>query len=1179
MKVSGGGEAMGWPSRDPQLDVLPGFREPPAGYGQVAFFWWVGDPLTRERLLWQLERLSECRGTMGLQINYAHGYRDGGISYGLTIPSDPPLFSEAWWELVDWFKGEANRRGMAISLSDYTLAIGQGWCVDELLAADPELRGSVLRHHVRDVDHGDVEWALPLVPLMVAAWPLEGEEIVAGEGMDLRAAVEGGVLRWQASGSRRHRIIAVVAERVAASFDPLHPEGGKRYAELFFGQFERRYPGEGGKGLNFFFSDELIFGVEGNLWNDHLAEEFRRRKGYDLVPELPALFVDDGARTPKVRLDYRDVMVALAEEGFFRPVFDWHQKRGMIHGCDHGGRGRHVVEFGDYFRAMRWNQGPGCDQPKLHIDLIKNKVASSIAHLYERPRVWLEGYYSSGWGTSTEMLVRATFTCFAQGQNMLSLHGLYYSTHGGYWEWAPPCNHFRMPYWPHMDAFLTMVERLSYLLSQGRHCCDVAIVYPVAAVEAGLGGAEAVATAFAAGEWLYAHGIDFDFIDFESVERATAAEGALRVSGECYRVLVLPGMRAVRWSTLRQALALQQAGGMVALVGAVPEASDRAGRDDPELDALVAHLTTRVAGAEELGAVISEAVPRDFAVLAPEGVSPNFLHRRIGDREIYLVHGAPQGAECSFRATGRVELWDPWTGERQALPVIEQAAGRTRLRLPLGEAEANLIVFSPGVAEVETTVEPPAVQLHALDGNWEFELKPTMDNRFGDFRWPPTPTTIGPEGRRFRHAEERGSREGWERPEYDDSFWPEVTQDFGPQFWLLGPLPDEIDLDESLSKLSHLDPAIPVMAGGRAWCWQPYAFSWRWGVEGDPGVQGYHGLKSRVTDDFIALGIRRHLAPTGHFEYVADPAGSRYYLWTTAAAPTAMPCDLLTGGNRPTGIWLNGQRVLSFDQPVMLRAGANPLLLRYDGPGRGHVVVRKTGMAAAEVDPGGLAMRWHLDGGVVPYDVYPEAAAPAGWYRFMAPPGLLRMRVPTDGQVQAWIAGQRVEGIPVSSGWDFALESPWATPCQVALRIEQVRGAYGGATLTAPIAFDCGKGALPAGDWAVSGGLAAYSGGAWYRRRIVLEKVHAGGQLILDLGRVVATAEVHLNGRRVGVRVAPPWRFDLTDAVQEGENVLAILVYNTLANHYLTIPTCYRGEPVSGLLGPVTLERKQAGTR
>jgi hypothetical protein len=65
---------------------------------------------------------------------------------------------------------------------------------------------------------------------------------------------------------------------------------------------------------------------------------------------------------------------------------------------------------------------------------------------------------------------------------------------------------------------------------------------------------------------------------------------------------------------------------------------------------------------------------------------------------------------------------------------------------------------------------------------------------------------------------------------------------------------------------------------------------------------------------------------------------------------------------------------------------------------------------------------------------------------------------------------------------------------------------------------------------------------------------------------------VHVNGRPAGARVAPPWTVDISAFVQAGENRLEILVYNTLANHYGTIPTRYRGSPESGLLGPVRLE-------
>ena len=37
----------GYPDRNPALDVLPGFVNPPKGYGDVPFYWWQGDTITR----------------------------------------------------------------------------------------------------------------------------------------------------------------------------------------------------------------------------------------------------------------------------------------------------------------------------------------------------------------------------------------------------------------------------------------------------------------------------------------------------------------------------------------------------------------------------------------------------------------------------------------------------------------------------------------------------------------------------------------------------------------------------------------------------------------------------------------------------------------------------------------------------------------------------------------------------------------------------------------------------------------------------------------------------------------------------------------------------------------------------------------------------------------------------
>jgi hypothetical protein len=1224
--------AVGQASRAPDLDALPGFQKPPPGFGVVPFFWWLGDPLTKERLGWELKQM-DGRGVSGFQINYAHSDQ-GGQSYGLSYPSQPPLFSPEWWKLTGWFMQEAKKQGAGISLSDYTLGLGQGWCVDELLRKHPDICGQQLR-------------------------------LVTGD------APSGALVVTNIGG----RQVAVVAERVPLSLDPMNPQAGPEYARRFLGQFEDHFPGEGGKGLNFFFSDELEFRVHGNLWTARFAEEFRKRKGYDILPELPALFMDIGPRTPKVRLDYSDVKVALTEEGFFQPVFDWHQQRGMTMGCDHGGRGRDVVEFGDYFRTQRWNQGPGADQPNLGKDLIKAKVASSIAHLYLRPRVWLEGFYGSGWGTSSAGVVDATFADFVMGYNLLSFHGMYYATHGGWWEWAPPDNTFRMPYWKHLGGFMDCVQRLGFLLSQGYHRCDVAILYPVAPVEAGMDGENAVKTAFTTAERLYAKAVDFDFMDFESLARAKVVGKELHVSGEVYQVLILPAMKAVRHSTLQKALEFHRAGGIVLAPGALPEASDRIGRDDPEVASMVSEIFPDGPTKD----VFARLPVRDYD-------GPGCIqHRKLGSRDLYAIYNAPKDYECSFRASGKVELWDPWTGATRPLAVLSQTADGTKLKLPLADKEIQLVVFSPGKPEIADAPSVKPVEVINLDGDWEFELQPTSDNRFGDFHWPPTPALIGAEARQLWYCE----------GDQTNGPWSKVTCLFGPQFIKYRAMPGNAEM-----------PA----PGGK-----PYEFSWRWGIEGDPGHQGYHGLKEQVHDEFIALGNMKGTGTGSSYE--ADGADS--YLWTTVIAPRNMVGHALMGDLKPAKAWLNGEVVAGTS--LNLKAGPNPLLLQYTNPGRTYYVVSTTGATAETADAGvftpsacyiwypndqtaadrwfrkafgldkvpakaclritcdnsyavaingvpiGSGTRWervqefdvtgalrrgpneivvhaHNDGGdagliaeltagttrvstdrswlvaktetgepvaaeqlssftislwykhqmgppklepmvatdrpkfkasslamswwdrtgLLPFDVRPNEKKPVGWYRFVSPPGLRAFTVAARGKVQAWSGDNKLTGAR-----KFTIPQPSSEPVTVFLRIEQERGCYAGAALLEPIKLDCGPGRIALGDWSKNEGLLSYSGGARYRKMVTIP---GAGQVSLNLGEVVASAEVRVNGQLAGVKVSPPWKLDITKFVKAGENRIEVLVCNTLANHYTTIPTRYRGQTTSGLLGPVQIE-------
>ncbi|MBK7256756.1 MAG: hypothetical protein IPI01_02825 [Ignavibacteriae bacterium] len=1188
----------GYPDRTGASDILRGFKQPPPGYGDVAFYWWLGDTLTRERLTWQMDQLAG-RGVTGLQVNYAHT-DTGGFSYGRTMKSAPALFSEEWWDLFHWFLGEARKRGMSVSLSDYTLGrAGQGWYVDEMLRDHPELGGSKLACTEMQVQGGTrCTTVAPHGTIIASAYRVSGDTLVTGSRTDLGGFMKQNRLAWDVP-EGMWKILLVHREVVPASLDPMHPLAGKEYIAKFFQRFEDRCPGEAGKGLNFFFSDELDFGIRGWLWNDIVAKEFLKRKGYDILPELPLLFADCGPRTPKIRLDYNDVMVALSEENFFAPIYGWHTERGMLFGCDHGGRGADVTEFGDYFRTQRWMSGPGCDQPDLARDIVKNKVASSIAHLYERPRTWLEGYHSSGWGTSSAQIADATFANFGMGQNLLSLHGLYYSTHGSWWEWAPPDNHFRQPYWKDMPAFLGCVERLSYLLSQGVHRCDVAVLYPVAPMVAGVRGDSAVQSAFRAARDLYAAGIDLDFIDDESVERAQVSRGELHVSGERYRVLVLPAMSAVRMSVMEKAQAFAAAGGTVIALGELPTVSDRRGRYDTGLDAIVREMfvhgsngsgaTRGIPLADPLALVraVEKAVPRDVSWPGDPAHPVQVLHRSIGKRDVYYVYGATKGTEFRFRMRGKVELWDPWSGATRPLAVLGADQHGTRLLTPLTEYEPQIFVFSAGTPAIEKgSARPQVYSTIPLEGEWQFTLMPTLDNQWGDYRLPAFAGAIGPEASTFLYKEECGQRQAWQLPwTVVDSTWRPVQASFGPQFMQLGPLAsDARSIARRYAQLGVMDPADSIEVNGTMRGWSAYEFSWRWGVKGDPGHQGYHGLKGIVHDEQIQLGrpVKPWRGAPGP-NYEREAGGDLYYLWSTIRSASPGWGTIRRTGITPTAIWINNEPVDTAVQRVRLFRGVNTLLLRYKGTGVGAFVIDTTGPAQRSVVNVPMSSSWFTRSSVMRFDPQPDARGRAGWYRCAAPPGLRGLRFAAQGAVHLWVDGAAVgvvrdtvpsdrfpwPGIPV---WSAELPAAVPRASSVVIRIDHEAGQYGGAAIPEPVEFRCDTGLLAAGDLSKVRELALYSGGMCYSRSVSLTKAQANGKRItLDLGSLVSSARVRVNGESAGMRFAPPWEFDLSGKVRAGQNRIEVEVHTTLGNHFRTVPSPYPGGGSSGLIGPAVI--------
>lgn len=1189
----------GFPSRDPNLDVKPGFENPPPGYGQVPFWWWSGDTLTNERLLWQIEELHRA-GISGMQINYIHKDSPGWPTY----PASPEIFSESWWNTWKFAAKECGKRDMGIGLSSYTLDWPKSQNLfNEIIYNDSAIQGREIKVDTIVKITAGTSLTINVKDNLIGfrAYKIKNSCLQTGS-IDLKPFVKKGILNWKAD-NNDYEVWFFSADRIPGTLNPIHPRSGEKVLSKFFQPFQDNALEKSAEGLNYFFQDELQFGVGDYIWSDDLEREFKKRKGYDIFDALPALFQDIGDFTPKARIDFMDVKVRLSEERYFIPIFEWHWKRGKIYGCDPEGRGLEPGKYGDNFQTIRWYSAPGHDTPGGNADLIKGKISSSIAGLYKRPRVWLEGYHSLGWGATPERLMFATNENYLYGCNLLNLHGLYYTTYGSFWEWAPPCYHFRMPYWDHMKVFLKYFERLSYLFSQGILIAEMAIIYPVTPAQARIESEIATNVAFSAGKKLFNSGYDFVFIDDQSVCRSKIANGKLNVSDMSFKVLILPSLKVIKWETLYKILDFYRNGGVVVSIGSLPEASDRKGRNDSELRKILIEIFgkgiysdasstginnnikggigLRVKNADELLENILNFSSK--AVLSENGTDKvRSHHRKIGFREAYLVMGASKNSYCSFRSKGIPERWDPWNGRTYAISEFEETEIGTKIKMPLDSAEAQIIVFTPKdkykflnqIPDPAIKPDKPVSTLN-LEGDWEFELKPTLNNQWGDFRLPITEKIIGAEARIFDYYEDTLSSFIDKITFSDNIRSSRVSYGFGQKFWKLGPFPDDIDtslLESKLSSLKIIDTAIAVFHNNNPYRWKSYDFSWRFGLEGDPGHQGYHGLKEEISDDFICLG-----KPTEGLNekiYVREKEGSIYYLWTAVHSDEDMKVRIEKGGLEPSVIYINGERVINRAE-IELRKGINYLLLRYSKAGRGHFVLCKND-EQVKTSRTPLSMKWYDYKNRLEFDPLTSESQLFGYYRFISPPGLRKINIRVVGDIEVRIDNQNekpdiIEKTHNFDRYEILLEKPKQRKSEVLIKVKFKNGFYGGAAFPEPILLECEKGVSEIGDWSIGSALENYSGGAYYSKSVIIPDI-AFSSAIIDLGNVVATAEVFLNDKSIGVIVSSPWELDITEHLKKGENKLKILVYNTLANHYLTIPSKYKGNSLkSGLIGPVKI--------
>jgi len=983
------------------------FKQPPKIFSPVPIWWWSGEAIVKERLRWQMEKLEEAGVFNVLVMNLAP---DGPL-FGCD-PDEPPFLSETWWDCFLFVLQQAEQLGMFVWFYDQ-LGFSGARLQDKLLFSNPEFQGAAIRWVEETVKGGSSVTIMPppnAYPLAVHAVPIDDNHAPKC----LAVFYEGTAFpfQWKAP-SGTWKVILFYA--VPFKFDYLNPKACQVLFDKIHGEFEGRAGKYLGKVLVGSFQDELPMLPR---WTWRFPEEFRKRKGYEIREWLPALFFLTNEEGRKVRCDVLEVLAELAEEAFFKPLFEWHEKHGMICGYDQMNRNADPIEgqrwYLDYFRTMRWFSAPGQDHGG------DCKPHDAIAQLYKRKRVWLEGFHSSGWGHTLDELSQWLHFWYQRGSNLYNPHAVYYSTKGSWWEWAPPSTCWRQPYWRHYQIFSEHVSRLSLLLSEGKHVCPLAVLYPTTTIHAHVGLGEPNELARYCQQvywslvgnpnwWQPQLGIldkdfrDFTVVDEDSIVQGKVQRGSLLIGNYRVRVILLPSVSVLKAKAFDRLLAFAKSGGTVIAVGRVPEqiigksaeevatavkslfgvsASDeRADRSEVNFPSGGSGVFVKEAG--EVTNILATKLPKEV-----EGIP--YRHFRI-DREdfFFVVHpqvflnprpveGArlePPIVKAKFAAKGVPHLWDTLTGEVKPLPAIITEGG-TEVTLDFSHSSGLVISFKRGKpAQPETFREEVVAQ---LDGLWDISYIPTIDNRWGDFDLPPS-ETLPVQVRKFKFRTE-GEREdglslGWHLPDFDDNDWEQRTYSFGTYLLKRGPFRPEL---APSTRVSGNEPE-----------WQPVQLSLKLGIENDPIHTIALGPKGHVPVEFVDLG-------TGDEGEVFD-------LFTKVVSSASRNFWLCVGGNCGKEIWLNGNKVLDYTDanlafvPVRLNAGQNTLLLRVTRQfGRLRTFFQFFDEPNRAVTPHWI---WF------PELPYPDFAIPSCWRAF-------RRNIFVPGQVQsAWV------GVVAESGY------------------------------------------------------------------------------------------------------------------------------------------------------------------
>jgi (4-O-methyl)-D-glucuronate---lignin esterase len=697
------------------------FATPPISARPWAYWCWVNGNFNYSQMTYELEEIKR-KGLGGFNI-----FDIGAYPTGDDVPAGPTFMGPESVDAIGYAVREAGRLGLGICLiASNSWDAGGSWITPEMAMM------GIFVSSVKASGPQQLSMTLPFTEIKIPKERMKFKNLLGADGLPLFykdvavLAIPTGkeneaidmdrIINLTGKLSKTGKLTVTLPEgdweivRYVCSntgetlklpspnsdgliLDHFNPQATTQHFEYILDRLQSEIGDLASSALQYLYL--CSYEVRGKIWTPAFAEEFQKRRGYDMAPYLPALFdrtVQDEKTTERFLFDYHKTLSDLIIEGHYINARNMVHKQGLKIISEAGGPGQplhncpvealRALGALDIPRGEFWNKHQVLNKEGIDLLWLVKEIACA-AHIYGKTLVQGEAFTSfENWQEGPYELKPLADKAMCEGLNHFVFHTFAHTPpESGVPGWAyhagTHVNTTRI-WWPMADEFIAYLSRCSHLLQQGLFVADVCYYYGDRApnfvdpkhIDPSLG-----------------YGYDYDVTNSEVIlERMSTKDGRIVLpNGMSYALLALPDEDAMDLDVLKKIEQLVLDGATV--VGSKPSRAyslNKAAHTDEQVKLLADKIWGQCDGVNVLenqygkGKVVwgktlrrildQKQICPDFQLRREEDLNDiDYIHRRHGENDIYFVINKTaqwKNIDCAFRVNGKIpEFWHPGTGE------------------------------------------------------------------------------------------------------------------------------------------------------------------------------------------------------------------------------------------------------------------------------------------------------------------------------------------------------------------------------------------------------------------------------------------------------------------------------------------------------------------------------------